>query len=194
MILRENLRYVIVSDKLSLVKLCEDTVSEGFLDCFEVYHPKPREDAVLPESVSEESVKMRMKVKSIASGLYGEDSSEFALIDTEHLRERSSSGTKEYGVELAVVLKEDPYSFWDCKDGVAMGDVFDNLAVDVFCELYCSLSTARGTYTSAFIRGSSRRRCPSLPTSSGRRPTTHTILAFSGTLGGRVSFFTARDL
>ena len=27
--------HLFVSDKLSLVKLCEDTVSEGFLDCFE---------------------------------------------------------------------------------------------------------------------------------------------------------------
>ena len=31
-----------------------------------------------------------------------------------------------------------------------MGDVFDNFAANVFCELYCSLSTALGTYTSAF--------------------------------------------
>ena len=108
MVLREYLRYVIISDKLSLVKLCEDTVSEGFLDCFEVYHLKPREDAVLPESVSEESVKMRMKVKRIASGLYGEDSSEFAILNSEHLSECSPSSTKENGVELAVVPKEYP--------------------------------------------------------------------------------------
>jgi hypothetical protein len=48
MVLRENLRYVIVRDKLLLVKLCEDPFSEGMLDCFEVYHPEPGEDAVLP--------------------------------------------------------------------------------------------------------------------------------------------------
>ena len=62
MILRENLRHVIVSDKLSLVKLCEDTVSEGFLHRFEVCLPEPGEDAVLPVSVGEESVQMRMIV------------------------------------------------------------------------------------------------------------------------------------
>ena len=49
---------------------------------------------------------MRMKVKRITSGLYGEDSSEFALLDAERLRERSPSGTKEDGVELAFVPKE----------------------------------------------------------------------------------------
>jgi hypothetical protein len=68
-ILRENLRHVLVSYKLSLVELREYSFSEGCLDCFEVYHPKPREDAVLPVTVSEESVKMRMKVKRITSGL-----------------------------------------------------------------------------------------------------------------------------
>ena len=31
-----------------------------------------------------------------------------------------------------------------------MGDVFDNFAVDVFCELHRSLSSARGTDPSAF--------------------------------------------
>ena len=82
--------------------------------------------------------------------MYGEDSGDFTLIDTEHLRERPPSGAKEHSVQLAVVLKEDPQAFWDCKDGVAMGDVFDNFAVNVFCELYCSFSAARGTYTSAF--------------------------------------------
>lgn len=35
MILREDLRYIIVGYKLSLVELCEDTVGEGFLDSFE---------------------------------------------------------------------------------------------------------------------------------------------------------------
>jgi hypothetical protein len=64
--------------------------------------------------------------------LYGEDSRKFTRIDTEHLRERCPSGTKENSVELAVVLKEDPQAFRDCKDGVAMWDVFDNFAVNVF--------------------------------------------------------------
>jgi hypothetical protein len=32
------------------------------LDCFEVYHPEPGEDAVLPVSVSEKSVKVWMVV------------------------------------------------------------------------------------------------------------------------------------
>ena len=68
------------------------------------------------------------------------------------------SGTKEYGVELAVVLKEDPQAFWDGEDGVAMGDVFDNFAVDVFCELYRSLSSARGTDPSAFTGERDKQR------------------------------------
>jgi len=55
MILREDLRHIIVIDKLSLVKLCEHSFSECLLDCLEVYHPEPCEDAVLPVSVSEES-------------------------------------------------------------------------------------------------------------------------------------------
>jgi hypothetical protein len=40
--------------------------------------------------------------------LYGEDSGELVVVNSEHLRERSPSGAKEDGVELAVVLKEDP--------------------------------------------------------------------------------------
>ena len=82
--------------------------------------------------------------------MYGKDSGEFALFDTEHLRERSPGGAKEDGVELAVVPKEHPQPFWDSKDGVAMRDVFDNFAVNVFCKLHCSLSTAGGVYPPAF--------------------------------------------
>ena len=95
---------------------------------------------------------MRMKVKRIASGLYGEDSSEFAIFNSEHLRERLPSSTKEYGVELAVVLKEDPYSFWDCKDGVAMGDIFNDRTVNMLSKFHCSFRPARGTYPPAFAR------------------------------------------
>ena len=43
--------------------------SEGFLYGFKVYLSEPCEDSVVPVSVSQESVKMRMKVKSITSGL-----------------------------------------------------------------------------------------------------------------------------
>ena len=50
--------------------------------------------------------------------------------------------TKQDGVELAVILKEDPQAFRDGEDGVAMRDVFDNFAIDVFCELYRSLCSA----------------------------------------------------
>ena len=93
---------------------------------------------------------MRMKVKSIASGLYGEDSSEFAILNSEHLRERSPSGTKEYGVELAVVLKEHPQAFWDGEDGVAVGNIFDYLTVNMLCEFDRSLCPAGWTYSTAF--------------------------------------------
>ena len=37
MILRENLRHIIVSYKLLLVELCEYPFSKRLLDCFEVY-------------------------------------------------------------------------------------------------------------------------------------------------------------
>jgi hypothetical protein len=61
-ILREDLRYVIVSDKLLLVELREDTFSEGILYRFKVYLGEPGEDAVLPVSVCEKSVKVWMIV------------------------------------------------------------------------------------------------------------------------------------
>jgi hypothetical protein len=100
-----------------------------------------------------------MKVKRITSGLYGKDSGQFALIDTEHLRERPPSGTKEYGIELSVVLKEDSQSFRDGEDGVAMGDVFDNFAVDVFCELHGSLSSAGGQTPRRLHENAMRSEC-----------------------------------
>jgi hypothetical protein len=56
MILREDLRYIIVGDKLSLVELREDPFSEGILYGFNVYLRKPGEDSVLPVPVGEESV------------------------------------------------------------------------------------------------------------------------------------------
>jgi hypothetical protein len=158
-ILTEDLCYVIVSDKLSLMKLSEYPFSKRLLDCFKVYLHESCEDAVFPVSVSEESVKMRMKVKRITSGLYGKDSGQFALIDTEHLRERPPSGTKEYGIELSVVLKEDSQSFRDGEDGVAMGDVFDNFAVDVFCELHGSLSSAGGQTPRRLHENAMRSEC-----------------------------------
>ena len=55
MVLREDLRYIIVSNKLQLVELREDSFSKGLLYGFKVYLRKPGEDAVLPVSVSEES-------------------------------------------------------------------------------------------------------------------------------------------
>jgi hypothetical protein len=51
------------------------------------------------------------------------------------MRECPPSSTKEDGVELAAVLKEDSLAFWDSEDCVSMGNVFDNFAIDVFCEL-----------------------------------------------------------
>jgi hypothetical protein len=49
-------------------------------------------------------------------------------------------------------------AFWDSEDGVAMGDVFDNFAVDVFCELHRSLSSARGAYPTALARKRDQER------------------------------------
>jgi hypothetical protein len=85
------------------VKLREDSFSEGLLDCVKVYLSEPCEDAVPPVSVSEESVEMRVIVQCLTGSLHGEDSSELALIDTEHLRERPPGGTKEDGIELSVM-------------------------------------------------------------------------------------------
>ena len=59
---------------------------------------------------------------------------------------------KENGVELSVVPKEDSQAFRDGEDGVAMGDVFDNFAVDVFCELHGSLGSAGGADPAALAR------------------------------------------
>jgi hypothetical protein len=107
-ILREDLCCVIVRDKFSLVKLSEYPFSEGLLDCVKVYLSEPCEDTVPPVPVSEESVEMRVIVQCLTGSLHGEDSSELTLIHTEHLRERPPSGMKEDGIELSVVLKEDP--------------------------------------------------------------------------------------
>ena len=85
---------------------------------------------------------MWMIVKCLTSGLHSEDSSKFTLVNSERLAKCPPSGTKEDGVELSVVLKEDSQAFRDGEDGVAMRDVFDNFAVDVFCELHGSLSSA----------------------------------------------------
>ena len=57
-----------------------------------------------------------------------------------------------------MVLSERSYlknilkAFWDSKDRMAMGDVFDNFAVNVFGELYRSLRSTGGADPSAFIR------------------------------------------
>jgi hypothetical protein len=59
-VLRENLRHVIISDELSLVELREYPFSEGILDWFKDNLREPCEDAVLPVSVSEKSVKAWM--------------------------------------------------------------------------------------------------------------------------------------
>ena len=53
------------------------------------------------------------------------------VVDAEDFRERTPGSPKEDGVERAVVLKEYPKALWDSKDRMAMGDVFDNFAVDV---------------------------------------------------------------
>jgi hypothetical protein len=53
MILRQDLRYVIVRDELLLVELSEYSFSEGLLYSFEVYFREVCEDAVLPVTVSE---------------------------------------------------------------------------------------------------------------------------------------------
>ena len=41
---------------------------------------------------------------------------------------------------------------------MAMGCVFDDFTVNVFCELYRSLGAARGTYTSAFTGERDKKR------------------------------------
>ena len=57
-ILRENLRHIIVRDKLLFVELRKYSFGEGFLDWFKGKLREAREYAVLPESVRKESVKV----------------------------------------------------------------------------------------------------------------------------------------
>jgi hypothetical protein len=73
-LLREDLRYIIVSNKLQLVELREYPFSEAFLYGYKVYLSEPCEDAVLPVPVSEESVEMRVIVQCVTGSLHGEDS------------------------------------------------------------------------------------------------------------------------
>ncbi len=68
MFLREDLHYVLVRDQLLLVELSEYSFSKGFLDCFKVNLREACEDAVLPVSVSEESMEVRMKCLHPALG------------------------------------------------------------------------------------------------------------------------------
>jgi hypothetical protein len=147
--LRQDLRHVIVRDKLSFVELCEYPFSEGFLDWFEVDLSEPGEYAVFPVPICQESVKVRVIIKRLAGCLHSEDSGEFPLVDAECLRYCSPGSTKENGIELTVVLKEDSQAFRDGEDRVAMGDVLDHFAVDVLCKLHCPLSSAGGAYPAA---------------------------------------------
>ena len=62
MILREDLRHVIVRDMFLLVELIEHPFSEGLSDCFKIYLQELGKYAVLPVPVSEESLKVRMEV------------------------------------------------------------------------------------------------------------------------------------
>jgi hypothetical protein len=55
----------------------------------------------------------------------------------------ATSSTKEDCIELAVAINEQPCAFWDGEDGVAMGDVFDELAVNVLGEFYRPFRAAR---------------------------------------------------
>jgi hypothetical protein len=73
-LLREDLRYIIVSNKLQLVELREYPFSKGLLYGLKVYLSEPCEGAVLPVSVSEESVEMRVIVQCLTGSLHGEDS------------------------------------------------------------------------------------------------------------------------
>ena len=68
------------------------------------------------------------------------------------MRERSPGSLKEDSIKRAVVLKEYPEALGDSKDRVAMRDVFDNFAVEVFCKLHRSLRSTGGTDPTAFAR------------------------------------------
>jgi hypothetical protein len=66
-------------------------------ECSEVDLREPGEYVLLPVSIGEESVEVGVEVESLPSSLYCKDSSEFTLIDTEYLTERSPSSFKEDG-------------------------------------------------------------------------------------------------
>jgi hypothetical protein len=69
---------------------------------------------------------------------------------------------KEDGVELSVVLEEDSQAFWDAKDGMAMGDIFDDLVVNrlptsprlrrISRKLHRSLRPAGAAHPTSFVR------------------------------------------
>jgi hypothetical protein len=99
-----------------------------------------------------------MIIKRFPCCLHCEDGGEFTLVDAEYLRECSPRGTEEDGVELSVVLKEDPETLRDGKDRMAMGHVLNHFAVDVFCELYRSFGTARRADPSALAGEGNKKR------------------------------------
>jgi hypothetical protein len=113
------------------MELREHPFSEGILDWFEVYLRERGEYAILPVPVGKDSMKVRMIVKCFPSSLYGKDSGELTLVDAEYLRECLPSCAKEYGIELAVVLKEDSQAFRDGKDCMSVWNIFDYFTVDV---------------------------------------------------------------
>ena len=80
---------------------------------------------------------MRVVVQGFTSRLYGKDCRKFPVIDPEYLRESLPCGLEEDGVEGAVVLEEDPEPLRNGKDGVTMGNVFDDFVVDMSPRTMC---------------------------------------------------------
>lgn len=82
-----------------------------------------------------------------------------ARLIREHLLGGTPSSSKEDGVKFVVVFKEAPKPFWDSKDGVAMVDILDDFATDIFRELHRSLSTTGVTYPRLLRENATRSVC-----------------------------------
>jgi hypothetical protein len=121
-VLRENLRYIIIRDKLLLVELSEHPFSEGLFNGFEGYLSESAEGTVFPVAICQDAAPGR-----------GWFNASPAVC---------TSGTEEDSIEFAIVLKEHPQAFGDSKDCVTMGHVLNYFAIEMLCELHCPLGSA----------------------------------------------------
>jgi hypothetical protein len=139
-VLRENLRYIIIRDKLLLVELSEHPFSEGLFNGFEDYLGEPGECTVFPVAICQESVKVRVRYLQPCTWLCQDAAPVGGWFNASPAV--CTSGTEEDSIEFAIVLKEHPQAFGDSKDCVTMGHVLNYFAIEMLCELHCPLGSA----------------------------------------------------